>query len=67
LVYDKHPLYHLNNRIDADYGGTVVRMDMAKAGEEDPASVQMAIEPDNLTVDQTNIIKSWIRSNNWKE
>jgi hypothetical protein len=42
-------------------------MDMAKAGEEDPASVQMAIEPDNLTVDQTNIIKSWIRSNNWKE
>jgi len=67
LLYDKHPLYHLNDKIDADYGGTVVRMDMAKAGEEDPASVQMAITPDNLTVDQIKIIKSWIRSNNWKE
>lgn len=65
LVFDTTPLFHFNKRIDKDYNGVVVRMDMENKEVNEQTSIRMTIKPHSLTNNQLKVINSWIRAGNW--
>lgn len=65
--FTQNPPFHFNRQIDADYKGTVVRIDMTDEKGEAQGTIAMTIQPNSLTQHQIAVIRSWIKSNNWKE
>lgn len=57
----KVPL-HLNKRVDEDYEGTLLRMDLRKHGTSDQISVRMTIDTNHLSQQEIAVFKKWIKA-----